>query len=107
MKKAKEKTETTPGLRTPKEQVRDLLATLPDDATLEDVQYGIYVVQSIERGLKAIREGDVMTQAEVEKRAAAWLEKFYGPDRPGKDSSLPQPSSRKTPRTTRPRSSNA
>ena len=42
---------------------------------LEDVQYRLYVLQKIERGLKDVDEGRVYTQDEVEKMMAKWLEK--------------------------------
>ena len=56
-----------------KDEVRQILEKLPEDASLEDVQYHIYVRQKVERGLKDIVEGRVLTQDEVEKRMARWL----------------------------------
>ena len=56
-----------------KEEVRQILDKLPEDASLEDVQYHIYVRQKVERGLKDVAEGRVLTQEEVEQRMARWL----------------------------------
>ena len=42
-------------MQTTKQEVSDLLNRLPDDCTLEDVQYHLYVLQKIERGLKDAR----------------------------------------------------
>ncbi|MCJ7496363.1 MAG: hypothetical protein MUP68_19335 [Deltaproteobacteria bacterium] len=58
-----------------KEEVSSLLTRLPDDCSLEDVQYHLYVLQKIERGLKDVEEGRVYTQEEVEKRMAKWIGK--------------------------------
>lgn len=58
-----------------KQEVSNLLTRLPDDCSLEDVQYHLYVLQKIERGLKDAQEGRVYTQEEVEKRMAKWLGK--------------------------------
>ncbi len=58
-----------------KEEVSSLLTRLPDDCSLEDVKYHLYVLQKIERGLKDVEEGRVYTQEEVEKRMAKWLGK--------------------------------
>jgi predicted transcriptional regulator len=58
-----------------KEEVSRLLTRLPDDCSLEDVQYHLYVLPKIERGLKDVEEGRVYTQEEVEKRMAKWLGK--------------------------------
>jgi len=60
---------------TPKDEVRALLEKLPDDASLNDIQYHIYVRQKIERGLEAIQNGNVISQEEIEKRMARWLER--------------------------------
>jgi predicted transcriptional regulator len=62
-------------LATAKKAVRDLLKKLPEDCSLEDVQYHLYVLQKIERGLKDVDEGRVYSQDEVEKMMAKWLEK--------------------------------
>ena len=60
---------------TPKDEVRALLEKLPDDVSLNDIQYHIYVRQKIERGLEAIQNGNVISQEEIEKRMARWLER--------------------------------
>lgn len=60
-------------MQTPKYEVGKLLTRLPDDCTLEDIQYHLYVLQKIKRGLKDVEEGRVYTQEEVEKKMAKWL----------------------------------
>jgi len=62
-------------MQTTKQEVSDLLNRLPDDCTLEDVQYHLYVLQKIERGLKDVEEGRIYTQEEVEKKMSKWLKK--------------------------------
>ena len=62
-------------MKTAKEEVRELLEQLPEDTSLEDIQYHIYVRQKVQKGLDAAREGWVISQDEVEKRMARWLEK--------------------------------
>jgi len=56
---------------TAKDDVRALLEKLPDDASLNDIQYHIYVRQKIERGLEAIRKGNVIPHEEIEKLSVA------------------------------------
>ncbi len=58
-----------------KEEVKKILETLPDDVSFEDIQYHIYVREKIERGLKDIEDGRVLSQEEVEKRMARWIVK--------------------------------
>ena len=60
---------------TAKNEVRALLEKLPDDASLNDIQYHIYVCQKIERGLESIQQGNVIPHEEIVKRMARWLEK--------------------------------
>lgn len=57
-----------------KEEVRQLLDQLPDNTTLEDIQYHIYVRQKIDRGLENAAAGRVLSDAEFDTRMARWLE---------------------------------
>jgi predicted transcriptional regulator len=52
----------------PKEEVRRLLETIPDEASYEDIQYHIYVQQKIDRGLEAAERGDFISDEEIEQR---------------------------------------
>jgi predicted transcriptional regulator len=61
-------------VKTAKDKVRELLETLPDDASLEEIQYRIYVRQNLDRGLKDLDEGRALTQEEMERRMAKWLD---------------------------------
>jgi hypothetical protein len=62
-------------MKTAKDDVRELLEGLPDDASLEDIQYHIYVRQKVQKGLEAAREGRTLTHEEVTRRMSRWLEK--------------------------------
>jgi len=56
-----------------KRAVLDLVKTLPDSCTLEDVQYQLYVRQKVERSMQAAVAGRVHTHDQVKKRLAKWL----------------------------------
>jgi len=60
-------------MSTAKEEVRKMLNLIPEDATFEDIQYHIYVQEKIERGMKDIEEGRVLSQEEIERRMSKWL----------------------------------
>lgn len=62
-----------------RDQVIELIKTLPEDSTLEDIHYHLYVREKVEHGLKAIDEGRLVSQAEAEKRVQGWL-KSSGPN---------------------------
>ena len=56
-----------------KEEVLDLVKKLPDNCSLEDIQYHLYVRQKVERGLQEVESGKVLSQEEVERRLEKWL----------------------------------
>ena len=57
-----------------KETVRSLLDRLPEDCTLDDVLYHIYVLQAIERGLAETDAGRTISLDQVARRMRAkWL----------------------------------
>lgn len=60
-------------MATAKEDVRHLLEQLPEDVSLEQIQYHIYVRQKIERARAEVRAGNVLSQEEAEERMAKWL----------------------------------
>ena len=60
---------------TAKEEVRRILESLPDDATLEDIQYRIYVRQAIAAGVRDIDQGRIVGQDEVERWMSRWTKK--------------------------------
>jgi predicted transcriptional regulator len=62
-------------MATPKQEVLKILDTLPEDASLEDIQHHLYVLQRIERGRQDVEAGRVIPQDEIERRMAHWLEK--------------------------------
>ncbi len=59
---------------TTKEQVRDLLKRLPDDCSIDDVLYHLYVVQAVERGLADAEAGRTIPHEQVaEEMRKKWL----------------------------------
>jgi len=56
-----------------KRAVLDLVKTLPDNCTIEDVQYQPYVRQKVERSMQAAGAGRVQSHGQVKKRLAKWL----------------------------------
>lgn len=55
-------------MSTAKEEVKALLDKLPDDCSLEDVQYHIYVVEKINRGIERAGKEGTLGQDEVERK---------------------------------------
>jgi len=60
---------------TAKQEVESLLSKLPDDCSLEDIQYHLYVIEKVRQGLAAAESRGTIPQAEVEQRLDKWLTK--------------------------------
>jgi hypothetical protein len=55
-------------MSTAKEEVTSMLNNLPDDCSLEDIQYHLYVLEKIRQGAERAEMEGTMTQAEVKER---------------------------------------
>lgn len=62
-------------MNTTKDEIESLLQRLPDDCTLEDVQYHLYVLGKIRRGIERAESEGAVSQEEVERRLAKWTSK--------------------------------
>lgn len=59
-------------MNTVKEEVKSLLDKLPDECTLEDVQYHLYVVEKIQRGIERAKTEGTLSQEDVERKFSKW-----------------------------------
>ncbi len=59
-------------MSTMKEEVKVLIDRLPDDCSMEDVQYHLYVVEKINRGINRAGNEGVLDQDEVERKFSRW-----------------------------------
>lgn len=55
-------------MATAKQIMHELADKLPEQATLDDAMYTLYVRQKIEEGLKDIAEGRVVSHEEAKRR---------------------------------------
>ena len=58
-----------------KQEIQQVLDGLPEDATIEDMMYRLYVRQKIENAREDVHAGRIISQEEVEKRMEKWLAK--------------------------------
>ena len=56
-----------------KQTVRDVLRQRPEDCTLEDIQYQLYLRQKLAKSRQAAAEGRVVSHQEVKNRLSKWL----------------------------------
>lgn len=60
-------------MQTAKEEVASLLERLPEGSSLEDVQYHLYVIEKIRRGLERTEVEGAKSQAQAEQHLGKWL----------------------------------
>lgn len=60
-------------MNTVREEVASLIDRLPADASIEDVQYHLYVIDKVRSGLESIEKEGGLSQEEVEERLNKWL----------------------------------
>jgi hypothetical protein len=56
-----------------KQEVASLLERLPEDCSLEDIQYHLYVIEKVRSGLERADNEGVIEQDEAEARMAKWI----------------------------------
>ena len=58
---------------TAKAEVEELLAKLPNDCSLEDIQYHLYVLEKVRNGMEAAETEGTVPQEEAEAHLSKWL----------------------------------
>jgi len=56
-------------------EVKSLLERLPEDSTYEDIQYHLYVIEKIRRGIDRAEAEGILSQDDVELKFGQWLTK--------------------------------
>ena len=57
-----------------KDQIISFIKTLPDDITLEDIMYHLYVREKIFRGIKDADEGKKVSNEKAKEIIEKWFE---------------------------------
>jgi predicted transcriptional regulator len=60
-------------MATAKDEVEEMLGKLPNDCSLEDIQYHLYVLEKVRNGLAAAETEGTVPQEEAEARLSKWL----------------------------------
>jgi hypothetical protein len=58
---------------TPKAEVKSMIEGLPEDASLEDIQYHLYVLEKVKRGLERAESEGAIPHEEAKARLSKWL----------------------------------
>lgn len=57
---------------TAKQQVVQLLESLPDSCSLAEIQYQLYVIETLRRRIEQADRGPLVSHAEAERRLEKW-----------------------------------
>jgi hypothetical protein len=60
-------------MSTAKKEVETLLSKLPDDCSLEDIQYHLYVIDKVRHGLEVADSQGTIAQEKAEEQLAKWI----------------------------------
>jgi len=60
--------------RTPKQDAAAMIAALPDDASIEEIFYRLYVLEHVRAGIAELEAGEGIPHEEVEAEFAKWLD---------------------------------
>lgn len=58
---------------TVKERVLQAISEMPDDITLDDIGYELYVIESVQSGLDELDRGEYLTHEQAGERLSKWL----------------------------------
>lgn len=61
-------------MSTAKSEVSALLESLPEDASLEDIQYHLYVLEKVKKGVDRADAEGAVPHEEVKQRLGKWLD---------------------------------
>tara|TARA_B100002049_G_scaffold215331_1_gene180631 strand:+ start:399 stop:587 length:189 start_codon:yes stop_codon:yes gene_type:complete len=61
-------------MSTAKAEVESMLASLPEDASLEDIQYHLYVLEKVKRGVDRAEIEGAVSHEDVKQRLGKWLD---------------------------------
>lgn len=60
-------------MNSPKAEVASMLKALPEDASLEDIQYHLYVLEKVKRGLGRAETENAISHEDAKARLGKWL----------------------------------
>jgi hypothetical protein len=55
-----------------KQQILDVVNSLPDDCTMEDIRYNLYLRRKVEDGIRAAEAGEVFTTEQAIDEVRKW-----------------------------------
>jgi hypothetical protein len=60
-------------MSSPKAEARSMIEGLPEDASLEDIQYHLYVLEKVKRGIERAETEGTIPHEDAKARLSKWL----------------------------------
>jgi hypothetical protein len=60
-------------MSTPKAEVTSMLEALPEDSSFEDIQYHLYVLEKVRRGIDRAEIEGAVSHEDAKARLSKWL----------------------------------
>ena len=57
----------------PKAEARSMIEGLPEDASIEDIQYHLYVLEKVKRGIGRVETEGAISHEDAKARLSRWL----------------------------------
>ena len=61
-------------MSTLKDNIAEMIHQLPEDSTLEDIQYHLYVLEKVKRGVERAESEGTLSHTEAKQRLGKWLD---------------------------------
>lgn len=65
-------------MSTPKNEAAAMLQALPDDSSFEDIQYHLYVLEKVNRGIQRAEAEGAFSHDDAKVRLGKWLTAWSG-----------------------------
>ncbi len=58
---------------TVKGKVLEVITQMPDDSTLDDIGYELYVIESVQKGLDELDRGEYFSHEQAREKLGKWV----------------------------------
>ncbi len=55
-----------------KQEALETIGKLPEDTDMEEIMYRLYVLDKIRKGQEAVKQGETLTNAELQREIDSW-----------------------------------
>jgi hypothetical protein len=59
-------------MQTLKQEAINAISTLPDDASIDDIMYRLYVIDKVSRSREEVKKGKTITVDELRREIQSW-----------------------------------